>query len=202
MPDAKTLIVVADLHGFFREEVVASRRQTRVHLSDAAEYYLVELLVAFSQRSSVADMYQDEPLLVLHQKAREAPLSQQITIFKQLADWALYVAGFFVEFIEKSLVTVDYYTAMGTAAYRNVAALCVSGNKPQAAQAVYTELADKFAATVVVLTQICHRSRQCNNSSIDLLKLYDRYVRTQNDRARKILEGTGIDVSCLQKARL
>ena len=188
------LIVSADLHGFFRDEVVAARAQMGVRLSEATEYYLVELLVHFSRRVDIEDMYQDEPLLVMHQRAREAPLAQQLVIFKQMADWALYMAGFFVEYIERSLVTVDYYSAMGTAAYARVAELCASGHKPQTVHQMYHELAGQFGAVADVLTQVSHRARQRNHSDLDLLKLYDRYVRTQNDRARRMLEGRGLNL--------
>ncbi len=195
MPDDQKLIISADLHGFFRDEVQASRQQIGVTLADATEYYLVHLLVEFSHRQDVTEQYQDEPLLVLHQRAREAPFAQQLVIFKQMGDWALYVAGFFAEFVERSLVTLDYYTAMGKAAYRNVASLTAGGHRPQAVHETYVELADKFQAAVDVLTQICHRSRQRNSTDIDLLKLYDRYVRTQNHRVRKMLEGQGLHIS-------
>lgn len=195
MPDDKSLIVSADLHGFFRDEVQASRRQIGVALGDATEFYLVNLLVEYAHRTDVSEFDLNEPLLVMHQRARQAPLAQQLIIFKKMGDWALYVAGFFAEFIERSLVTLDYYTAMGTAAYRNVASLASAGHKPQAVHGTYMELADKFVSVVDVLTQISHRSRQRNSTDIDLLKLYDRYVRTQNDRVRKMLEGRGLHVA-------
>lgn len=195
MSDDNKLIVSHDLHGFFRDEVRASRRHIGVSFSEPTEFYLVHLLVEFSHRGDITQQYGDEPLLVLHQKAREAPLAQQMVIFKQMGDWALYVAGFFAEFIERSLVTLDYYTAMGMAAYRNVASLTASGTKSQTVHATYVELADNFAGAVDVLTQISHRSRQRNSTDVDLLKLYDRYVRTQNDRVRKMLEGRGLHVA-------
>lgn len=194
MPDPKSLIVSADLHGFFRDEVQASRRHIGVSLGEHTEFYLVHLLVEYAHRTDVSEFSLDEPLLVLHQRAREAPLAQQLIIFKQMGDWALYVAGFFAEFIERSLVTLDYYTAMGTAAYRNVASLTSAAHKPQTVHGTYVELADKFVSVVDVLTQISHRSRQRNSTDIDLLKLYDRYVRTQNQRVRKMLEGRGLHV--------
>jgi hypothetical protein len=194
MPNDNRLIVSADLHGFFRDEVVASKRQVGAQVAEATEYYLVQLLVDFS-RVDVTDLYQNEPLLVLHQRAQEAPLAQQMVIFKQMGDWALYVAGFFAEFIERSLVTTEYYSAMGTAAYRNLAGLCASSHKPHTLHAMYLGLAQQFSTLVDVLTQVCHRARERNSTDVDLLKLYDRYVHTQNDRVRKMLEGRGLNVA-------
>ena len=195
MPDDTRLIVSADLHGFFRDEVVASKRQVGVDVAESTEYYLVHLLAEFSHRGDVKDLYQDEPLLVLHQRAREAPLAQQMVIFKQMGDWALYVAGFFAEHIERSLVTPDYYTTMGTAAYRNLAGLCASSRKPETMHTLYLTLANQFPVLVDVLTQVCHRARERNSTDVDLLKLYDRYVHTQSDRVRKMLEGRGLNVT-------
>ena len=192
MPDANRVIVSHDLHAFFHEEVVQARQQVGVRMHEAAEFYLVHLLVEFSHRDDVADMYRDEPLVVLHRRAAAAPLATQLTLFKQLGDYALYVAGFFAEFIEKSLVHMDYYLAMGVAAYNNLAQLSVAARKPQALTQLYGQLAAGFMPFVAVLTQVSHRARQRNSSDIDLLKLYDRYVRTQNDRARQMLEGRGL----------
>jgi hypothetical protein len=201
MPTPNKVIVSANLHAFFHKEVVQSRSELGVMLSEAAEYYLVNLLVHFSHRDDVVNLYQDEPLIVLHRRAQQAPLAEQFTIFKQLADYALYVAGFFAEYIERSLVNMDYYLAMGTAAYANVVQLCTATRKPQALQAVYQELTDQFMRMVIVLNQVSTRARQRNSRDVDLLKLYDRYVRTQNDRAKKMLVGHGLAVDDLSGAK-
>lgn len=192
MPDASPLIVKCDLHTFFLEEVTQACSRVGVRMQEATEYYLVHLLVDFSRRDDVSEMYRNEPLVVLHRRAAAAPVSEQLVIFKQLADYALYVAGFFAEFIEKSLVNMDYYTAMGIAAYSNLAQVCAAAHKPQALSALYQALARDFVPIVAVLTQISHRARQRSNSDIDLLKIYDRYVRTQSDRAKRMLEGRGL----------
>ena len=192
MPNADRVIVSADLHAFFHEELVQSQQQVGVRMHETTEFYLVNLLVEFSRRDDVADMYRDEPLVVLHRRAAAAPLATQLTIFKQLGDYALYVAGFFAEFIEKSLVNMDYYTAMGEAAYKNLAQLCAAAHKPAALASLYAQLAEGFMPNMMVLTQVSNRARQRSGSAMDLLRLYDRYVRTQNGRVKQMLEGRGL----------
>jgi hypothetical protein len=44
---------------------------------------------------------------------------------------------------------------------------------------------------------VSHRARQRNGNDIDLLKLYDRYVHTQSERVKKMLEGRGLVIETL-----
>jgi hypothetical protein len=186
------VLVHTDLHEFFRDEVVQARRRLGVAIDEATEYYLVNLLSAFSRRDGIGQIDTDEPLVLLHRRALEADANERFAIYKQMGDWALYVAGFFAEFIERSLVSVDYYVSMGTAAYRSLAQLALTGAPRHALHQLYEDMARMFAKLVAVFGQVALQARERSGSAVDLLRLYNRFERTQEGRAKKMLEGRGV----------
>ncbi|RYF10993.1 MAG: hypothetical protein EOO40_04110 [Deltaproteobacteria bacterium] len=191
MDKASQLIVSHDLSEFFRGEVIAARENLRIDLSEGAEYYLVNLLCAFS--SQVKDRAPtNEPLAFIYKKATEVPDAQKVQQYKYLGDVALYVAGFFTDSIERSLVDVDYYISMGGTAYHSLSALVGNQRHGEQLAQLYTQLALRFVDLVDVLNQISARSFDKAQRDTDLLKLYDRYARTGSERIRRLLLARGL----------
>lgn len=184
-----SVIATADLENFFRGEFASARKSLGVEVEESAEYYVVNLLCEYSRRGN-NPMPGDEPLAFLYKRALEAPTGERILILKNLGDLALYVAGFFTEFIERSLVDVSYYISMGGNAYTSLSD--IFGSRPRGGPfaVVYDELARKFSALVDVLMEIADRSRSTNND--DLVRLYDRWTRTGSDRIHRLLVEKGL----------
>jgi hypothetical protein len=183
------LIVSRDLGEFFRQEVSEAKDSLGIKLSDNAEFYIVNLLCDFSRREAAPSLG-DEPLALLYKKALEATPAERVQLLKNLGDVALYIAGFFGEFIERSLVDVDYYISMGGNAYGNLSSL-VGGQRHGATFAeLYLQLAKRFTEIVDLLNQISERARSENNG--DLLKLYNRWARTGSQRIHKLLVERGL----------
>ena len=114
-------------------------------------------------------------------------------MLKLIGDRALYVAGFFAESVERSLVDIEYYVSMGKSAYTGAAGVSQARRRAELTH-TFGQLAQKFSRLVDVLNHVAATSQGRSGRDTDLLKLYDRYARTKNERTRKILEDRGLTV--------
>ena len=193
MTETKRLIISKDLNEFFKNEVVSARADLGVKMSDLTEYYLVNLLCEFSRRDNVNTAQPGaEPLAFLLKNANEATPAERVQRLKHLGDVALYVAGFFTDFVERSLVDVDYYISMGGNAYGNLSGIIGNQRHGDTFAELYGQMSVKFTELVDVLNQIAERSQQKNGTDADLLRLYDRWARTGSERIRKLLLERGL----------
>src|SRR3990170_4133939 len=81
----------------------------------------------------------------------------------------------------------EYYMAMGSSCYSYVASVDRNGE----IRRLFSELAAKFPAFVDVLNEVSERSRL--TSSKDILRIYERWLRTKSKFAEKALGDMGIE---------
>lgn len=183
MGDRPSLTLVAQPQDFFRELVTEAMVKYRVSAQPETEFYLVNLLNQFM----MADKLPSQPLAFMVKSAlEEKEPSAQSSIFKNIGDKSLYIAGYFQDSLTRKLVDVDYYIEMGGNAYKHVAAR----TEENVFKALYSELSDKFGSFVEVLAEISDKTTP--RSEKDLLRLYEVWVRTRSDRAAKALQQAGI----------
>ncbi len=185
------LITNCELGEFFRQEVTEAKDSLKIKLGETAEFYLVNLLCDYSRRERAPGLA-EEPLAFLYKRAVEATRSERLQLFKNLGDVALYMAGFFADFVERSLVDVGYYISMGGTAYGNVSALAGGKRNGDDFARLFDELAARFTELVDLFNQIAERSRGKSDRDADLLKLYDRWLRTGSERVRRLLAERGL----------
>ena len=191
MTEGGGVILSADLEGFFHEQVSDARQSLGIELTDHLEYYLVNLLCDFSHRAS-APVPGDEPLALLYKRALEAEMLERISLLKDLGDLSLYVSGFFEEYIERSLVDINYYMSMGGNAYKSLGDLMGRQRSGRSVADVYRELADRFEHLVNVLNRVSDSSRERSNGDAELVKLYERWLETGDPRLHKQLLEKGL----------
>lgn len=191
MRDSGKLIVSPDLNEFFRNEVTEAKADLGMTLGDVTEFYLVNLLCEYT-RVGTAPEPGKEPLALLYKRAREANLGERVRLLKDLGDLSLYVAGFFAEFIERSLVDKSYYIAMGGSAYNDLSGLIGMQRQGELFAELYVELAGKFSELVGLLNQIADRSREADDGQQQLMQLYERWLRTRSERLRRLLLDKGM----------
>ncbi|MEK7705716.1 MAG: hypothetical protein AAB426_12210 [Myxococcota bacterium] len=191
MSESDRVIVSSSLGEFFRDEVSGARQTLGVKLPEMAEYYLVNLLVDYG-RTGQGPLPGEEPLAFLYKRALEAPPAVRMQPLKHLGDLALYVAGFFADWVERSHVAVDYYVSMGGNAYDSLSGIVGAHPQGDTFAELYQDLSRRFGELVDVLNEVADRSRDVAERSSDLLKLYDRWVRTGSQRIERMLVDKGL----------
>jgi len=169
----------------FKEQVASAIKSQKVKTNEMAEFYLTNLLASFVTSTRLTN----EPLAFVYLKALNSTRAVQIQQMRQLGDISLFTSGFFSDSLNRKIVDIDYYMAMGAASYSFVASMHKSDNEH--ASGLFSELARKFAAFVDVLTEVSQRSRL--TSSKDILRIYERWLRTKSKLAEKALRDIGIE---------
>jgi len=172
---------------FFKEQVEAACERQRLRPQPLTAYYVVSLLTDFAHlgNKSAADaMASTEPLALKFARAMQSGGSDQRAGLKQVGDLSLFISGFFSDSLRRSLVDVDYYVSLGGYAYGSL------GARDDALSPIFTELADKFLGFVDVLSEVSERSALTSDS--DLLRLYEKWLRTGSRRNGDLLAEQGI----------
>ncbi len=169
---------------FFKEQVEGAMQRQHLHASDWTVYYIVNLLASFVSPARLDQVDAHEPLGVRLARALAAEGGPTRDDLRHIADHSLFLAGFFGDSLQRRLVDVDYYICLGGFAYSRLAT-----HDDDAFFDVFGELAEKFVPVVDVLSDISDRSRSSNR---DVLRLYERWLRTGSPRARALLAEKGL----------
>ncbi len=169
----------------FKDLVGTAIKRQKVATNELAEFYLSSLLVNFI----LSDRLNPEPLAITYIKAMGAGRQLQLQQMRQLGDLSLFTSGFFSDSLKRKVVDLDYYMAMGVSSYSYVATIHREDNAALAA--LFSELASKFNAFVDVLTEVSEKSRL--TSSRDILRIYERWLRTKSKHAERMLRDLGIE---------
>lgn len=171
----------------FNDLVAEAIKHQKVKTNALAEQYLSALLANFI----FSERLMSEPLAITYLKALNAEKAIQLRLMKQLGDIALFTSGFFSDSLKRKIVDIDYYILMGTASYGWLAAMHGERGSAASSPTLFSELAAKFNAFVDVLTEVSEKSRL--TSSKDVLRVYERWLRTKSKQAERLLRGLGID---------
>lgn len=169
---------------FFRDLVESALHRQHLSAREGTSFYLVNLLAGFvrSDRTASGD---EEPLGVRFVKALQEAGARQRDELRRVGDRSLFISGFFADSLSRSLVDVDYYIQLGEHAYGSLARQA-DGTFGD----VFDELAAKFPAFVDVLGEVSERTAMASNG--DLLRLYEKWLRTRSRRSGDLLASRGI----------
>jgi len=170
---------------FFKELVDGALAHQRLAANELTTFYVVQLLASFVERPSTAADDENAPLAVRLGQALEAGGMRQRTTLKQIADHSLFVSGFFSDSLNRKLVDVDYYVSIGGYAYTALSRFETDTFSP-----VFAELAEKFVGFVDVLSEVSERTACSSNG--DLLRLYERWLKTGSRRSGQLLIQRGV----------
>lgn len=192
----KAVIAQANVQEYFYEAVTRALEHQNIEAAEDTIFYIVNLLAHFSRAERLFTETEDgtfvRPLTELYAEALEAPsLEVQTRSLKRLGDVALLISGIFSDSLNRKLVDVDYYIAMGGGAYGHLAELIRDSLRGQALGGIFRELSRKFADFVDVLGEV---SEEANlTSTKDVLRLYEIWLRTGSRRAASRLRRLGIE---------
>lgn len=170
---------------YFRSLVESALDHQKVKAADLTSYYLVNLLCGYVQLGTASAPLDDEPLALHLAKALESGGEEQRARLRTLGDVSLFVSGFFSDSLRRRVVDVDYYVSMGEYAYASL-----SRFERDTFAGTFGELADRFPSFVDVLNEVSEQSGL--TSSQDLLRMYERWLRTGSRRSGQQLAERGI----------
>jgi hypothetical protein len=171
---------------YFKELVESAVARQRLEVDPQTSFYLVNLLCGFVRlERGAAGPLDDEPLALRLAQALEAGGVEQRARLRTLGDLSLFVSGFFSDSLARKTTDIDYYVSMGEYAYGSL-----SRFEEAALAQIFSELASKFCSVADVLSDVSERSALTSNT--DLLRLYERWLRTGSRRSAQLLAERGI----------
>lgn len=176
-----TLDLSANLETFFHDVVDDAMRKKQLAATEAAEYYLVSLLTDFARPDARSCEALERPLTLLLDEALHAPGQERFERLRVLGDGVLYVSGFFAPHLETRGVEVRYVTALGARAYDSAGKM-LRGTSGETAPDLFFELAENFGRFAELLTAVAEKlSLAAAPSSVGILKMYERWLKTGSD---------------------
>jgi hypothetical protein len=170
---------------FFRDLVESAMQNQRVSARELTSFYVVNLLAGYVRSTGAAAGSANEALGArLARALQEAGVAQRDGL-RQVGDQSLFISGFFSDSLNRSLVDVDYYIQLGECAYRSLAR-----QGDAALGEVFDELSGKFTTFVDVLGEVSERTSLSSNA--DVLRLYEKWLRTGSRRSGDLLATKGI----------
>jgi len=171
---------------YFKELIESALARQHVHAGEFTSYYLVNLLCQFVRPESRGPFADDaDPLAIRLTRALQTAGPEQRARLRSLGDFSLFMSGFFPDSLGRRPVDVDYYVSMGEYAYGSL-----SRHDDDAFSDVFGELARKFVGFMDVLADVSERTAL--SSSTDLLRLYEKWLRTGSTRDGQKLVDRGI----------
>jgi len=167
---------------FFRELVEAAMQNQRVSAHELTSFYVVNLLTGFVHGDARTE---GEPLGPRLARALQTAGVTQRHSLRKVGDESLFISGFFSDSFNRGLVDIDYYIHLGEHAYRSLA-----HHADRTLGDVFDELSEKFTSFVDVLGEVSERTSLSSNS--DVLRLYEKWLRTRSRRSGNLLAARGI----------
>jgi hypothetical protein len=186
------VIPVPNLNAYFQQALQSTSRSQRLDTDDSTLAYLTHLLTDYARSERLYDHTEDgmirRPLVDIYRQASEAETTAERELaLQRLGDLALFVSGFLPHSLQRSLVDVDYYVAMGSAAYGNLSDSISPGTRVRALRSVFVQLSRRFIDFVDLIAETIEHGNQIRNP--DLMRLHDLWLKTGSRRlARQLVE--------------
>jgi len=189
------LITATSVRAYFHEAFAAAKRNQDVDVGDTTSAYVINLLTAYAHIATLQAVSDDgkhhKALATIYAEAVAADNpAQRNQGLQRLGDVALFIAGIFTDSLNRKLVGVNYYIAMGETAHGSLHEAMQQRRDPFARSDLFDELGRKFGSLVDVLSEVSEASGLKSNG--DILRTYESWLSSGSERARKQLARFGI----------
>ena len=190
------LITNTSIKEFFHDSVNQAISNQHIEVSAETVFYLVNLLTVYSRSEHLFDKTENgidlKPLALIYADAvNQSNTLERARLLQRLGDTALFIAGVFTDSLNRKVVDVDYYIAMGGNAYSTVSETLRGAYNNGSVKSLFDELTEKFTEFVDVLNEVSENANLSTNS--DILRLYEIWIRTGSKRAAGQLRRLGIE---------
>ena len=173
------------IHEACKERHIKTHPQIEAYLVQILKQYLISQNFHQPLQQDSAEKPPDT-FAEMYLTAMNAESPRNKELMRTVADRALYLTGYFAESLQKKVVDFDYYTEIGATAYYNLSVW----TKEDTLSSVFTTFSKRFNDFVDVLNYVSEKSQIQSDSNV--LKLYDRYLRTGSELAREKLNELGV----------
>lgn len=177
----------------FSEAIKEACENRQIKTPPAVQVYLVQLLQFYLDsrnlhQETTTDSADRPPqtFAEMYLTALNSEANKRRELMRSVADRALYMTGFFADSLQRKTVDIDYYIDIGSAAYFNLHTWC----REDSLAHVYKTFSKRFMDFVEVLNYISEKSMVQADQNV--LRLYDRYLRTGSELAREKLNELGV----------
>ncbi|MEQ1722100.1 MAG: hypothetical protein ABL930_02925 [Pseudobdellovibrio sp.] len=177
----------------FSEVVKEACQNRQIKTGPAVEVYLVKLLQHYLDSKNLHQPLQQdstekapETFAEMYLQAINSETTKRKELMRIVADKSLYLTGFFADSLHRKTVDIEYYADIGAAAYSNLH----TWTKEDGLSHVYKTFSQRFMDFVEVLNYISEKSQVQSDQNV--LRLYDRYLRTGSELAREKLTELGV----------
>ena len=189
------LITGMNVREYFHDAIFSAMAHQHIESNDETIIYIVNLLTNFSRSENIYEETTDgtmiRPLALIYGEAQEAPTAEKRNkTLQRLGDIALFISGLFASSLNRGLVGIDYFIAMGGNAYGSLANTTRNAFNGEAVSDVYAELSDRFLVFVDILSEVGDKTELSDNS--DIMRLYETWLQTGSQYAGKRLQQLGI----------
>lgn len=178
---------------YFKEAVEDATDRLNVEISDHTEFYVVDLLSRYASIKTLTStelVLEEKTFAELFLESYELKTEGRARILKYIGDTTLFLTGFFSDSFQRSIVDVDYYASLGQTSYRNLLDLLAARVVQWGLEEVFDELSGKFFQLMDVLAEVSESSGP--QHAADLLRIYERWLRTRSRRDENLLRKMGI----------
>ncbi|SMC25391.1 hypothetical protein SAMN02746041_02313 [Desulfacinum hydrothermale DSM 13146] len=188
-----TRLETRSLPEYFKEAVEETAAQLEVDISELARFYLVDLLSRYTQAKALLEPEwgdRDKGFGQVLLESQGTSSEKRARILRGIGDTTLFLSGFFSDSFQRSLVDIDYYATIGRTAYKNLESLLALRIVDWGLEGVFEELSERFLQVVDMFAEISEAAG--TQRSGDILRIYERWLRTRSPRDRRLLREAGI----------
>lgn len=192
MIEKKLVEECPNLQLYFHELVSEAIKHQHLKADEHISFYLVNLLSHFTHSENIQRREDGEetPLAILFCQAQQESPEVKVRLLKYLGDFSLLISGFFQDSLSRKIVDVDYYMSMGGAAYSQLSSSGLHRKQQALFSQMFSELSDHFVQWVDVISEVSEVSHM--NSHQNLLRLYEKWIRTGSHRLKELLSQKGV----------
>jgi hypothetical protein len=182
-----SIVAAENIATFFDEVLEDALKARKVDASQSATQYLVGVLADYAHPEGGQML--GRPLALALQEALVTNVpAERFERLRQLGDAVLYASGFFAEHFAARGLETRYVFSIGMRAYGSAGAMLVTGSSTTH---LFEELANRFDEFSSVFSEVAERTLS-HNTSRDLVKLYERWLKTGSETVADALVGQGI----------
>lgn len=191
----ESLITDKSAREYFQDSISDALSNQQVDAAEDTVYYVVNLLANFIRSENLFERTPDgviiKPLAEHYAEAIQGRTSaEQHRALRRLGDVALFISGVFSQSLNRKIIDVDYYCAMGGSAYGYLSDNLRGSAGARTLTDIFEELSRKFVDFVDVLAEVNERTHM--NNDADIMRVYELWLRTGSRRAERTLRSVGI----------